>query len=71
VSAPVCAACGKPSTDLRYVDGKIVCATHAGPPTVDNPNCGPKVCAKCAEPVHHRSGEDLCERCLWTERGAS
>lgn len=65
-----CACCGKRERDMRFVDGKILCVAHAGPPTVDNPNGGPRVCWKCREPVDHRSNDLLCESCLWTERGA-
>lgn len=64
----VCACCGKAARDMRYIDHEIVCLPCAGPPTVDNPNNGPRVCWKCREPVDHRSNELLCEPCSYQAR---
>lgn len=69
---PCCEACGAASNRMHFRDGKFFCSTHAGPATCDDtPGAGPVLCWRCREPVNPRSGELLCEPCLWAEKSAS
>ena len=67
-----CQACGAASPRMHWRNHKFLCPACAGPATCDDTQgAGPVLCWRCREPVNPRSGELMCEPCLWAEKSAS